>query len=361
MSIPSGRVLDLRGSAHERGRMQAQLCPEQIPEVTVAITRRLRELGPALGAPHVADWLDAQHAFMRDRDPDGYLEVQGIAAGFGIAPDALFACLYGNVIADLAAEPALADACTAWAATRGGHGPVVVKNRDFRGPHGGPQGVFRHQDPEWEGRRILCVGSLGSPGALSSGINTDGLAVADTHVGTIDHGEGWLRSFLMTRILRECASVGEAVALVFRVPHAGGGTLLLGDATGAVAAIELTHGTLAADEPGDGGYVTRTNHFESERLRGRELAPIEDVAGRSSRARLATVDHALRALPLPFTLDAMRSLMARHGDSATAGLCRHEDARDTHTLSCAIYDCRAPALDFSFGPPCRGRWGRFAP
>ena len=185
--------------------MQAELCPDRIADVTVAVTRRLRELGPALAVPQVVDWLDAQHTFTRDNDPDGYVEVQGIAEGFGIAADALFACFYGNVIADLASEPALADACTAWAAPHGAHGPVVVKNRDFRGRYLGLQCVFRHEDPEWAGRRILCVGSLGSPGAYSSGINTDGLAVADTQVGTIDHGEGWLRGFLMTRILRECS------------------------------------------------------------------------------------------------------------------------------------------------------------
>jgi hypothetical protein len=161
--------------------------------------------------PKVIGWLDAQHAFMRDNDPDGYVEVQGIAEGFGIAADALFACFYGNIIADLAGEPSLSEACTVWAAPRGENGPIVVKNRDARGAHGNLQCVFRHTDPEWSGRRVICVGSLGAPGAFAGGINTNGLAVADTQVGTADHGEGWLRSFLMTRILRECATVAEAV------------------------------------------------------------------------------------------------------------------------------------------------------
>ena len=239
--MPAGQILDLRGAAYDRGRLQAQLSPDRIADVTVAVTRRLRELGPALAVPKVVEWLDAQHAFMRENDPDGFVEVQGIAEGFGIAADALFACSYGNVVADLAGEPALADACTAWATTRAEGGTVVVKNRDSRGAQSELERVFRHIDPEWAGRRILCVGSLGAPGAFAGGINTDGLAVADTQVGTTDHGEGWLRPFLMTRLLRECTTVAEAVALVFRVPHAGGGTLLMGDATGAVAAIELAH------------------------------------------------------------------------------------------------------------------------
>ena len=361
MPAPAGQIQELRGSAYDRGRSQAELNPDRIADVTVAVTRRLRELGPALAVPKVVSWLDAQHSFMRDNDPDGYVEVQGIAEGFGIAADALFACFYGNIIADLAEQPAVADACTAWATPRGENGAVVVKNRDFRGAHGDLQRVFRHADPEWGGRRILCVGSLGTPGAFSGGINTSGLAIADTEVGTRDHGEGWLRSFLMTRILRECATVAEAVSLVFRTPHAGGGTLLLGDATGAVAAVELAHRGVAAEEPGDTGYVARSNHYASDRLCGHDLAPPEDIGARASRARIATLDHALRALSLPYAVDAIQVLMGRHGDSATAALCRHEEGRDIRTISSAIFDCASPALYASFDAPCHGRWQHIEP
>ncbi len=350
-------VLELRGAAYDRGRLQAELSPERRADVAAAVTRRLSELGPALALPRVVEWLDAQHAFTRDHDPDGYVEVQGIAEGFGIAADALFACLYGNVVADLADAPALADACTAWATPHGERGAVVVKNRDARAAQAMLERVTRHVDPEWGGRRILCVGSLGAPGALASGINTDGLAVADTQVGTASHGVGWLRSSLMTRLLRECATVAEAVALVFRIPHAGGGTLVLGDATGATAAIELSHRTTAAEEPGERDYVARANHFVSDRLE----AAAYDPGARSSRARLATLEHALRELPLPFAQDAIAKLMARHGDSASSGLCRHEQAPDVRTLSCSIFDCRAASLLFSFGPPCEGRWERVQP
>ena len=323
------------------------------------MTRRLRELGPALAAPKVVDWLDAQHAFVRDNDADSYVEVQGIAEGFGIAADALFACCFGNVIADLALQPALVDASTAWATPHGKNGGLVVKNRDSRGAQGPLQRVFRHTDPEWGGKRILCLGSLGTPGAFAGGINTDGLAIADTEVGTADHGEGWLRSFLMNRILRECATVSEAVGLVFRTPHAGGGTLLLGDRTGAVAAIELAHSAVAAEEPGDAGYVARTNHYVSDRLC---VAPRpDDIDARASRARIATLDHGLRGVASPFAIDAIQTLMGRHGDSASAGLCRHEEGRDLQTIGSAIFDCRSPALHFSFDAPCRGPWQRIEP
>ncbi len=360
--LRSPRVVELRGAAYDRGRAQAELCAERATEVTLAVTLRLAELGPALAHPKVVAWLDAQHAYTRDHDPDAFVEVQGIAEGFGIAADALFAWLYADVITDLAGVPSQADSASVWAtpqgrsgAGAGGTGPFLVKNRDVRGTLGALQCVFRHDDPEWRGERILCVGTLGLPGAVSSGINTRGLAVADAPVGTNDHGEGWLRSLLMTRLLRECATVAEAIALVFRVPHAGGGALLLGDASGAVAAIDLAHGRVGAEEPEDASYVARCGHFVTERLRGHEAAA-DDAEARASHARLATLEHGLRDLPRPFAQEAIRTLMSRHGDSASAALCRHDERHDVTTASCAIHDCRAPALHISLGPPCTGPW-----
>jgi isopenicillin-N N-acyltransferase-like protein len=357
----AGRILDVRGPAYDRGRQQAKLRPDRIAEVTVSVTRRLRELGPALVLPGVVEFLDTQYAFLRDHDPDGYVELQGIAEGFGVAADALLACLCGHVVARLADEPKSADACTAWAAPRGESGAVVVKNHDLPGARASLQCVIRHDDPEWAGRRIVCVGSLGAPGALAGGINTDGLAVADTEVGSTDVGEGWMRGFLMTRILRECATVSEAVGLAFRTPHASGGTLLLGDWTGAVAAIELSPVAVSAEEPADADYVARANHFASERLQGSSVALSDGNRMHASRARIASLDHAIRIMPRPFALDAIKTLMARHGDSSIAALCRHDENREARTTGCAIFDCGTPALHVSFDSPCLGRWERVLP
>ena len=186
--------------------------------------------------------------FMRDNDPDGYVEVQGIAEGFGIAADALFACLYGNVIADLAGDPALADACTAWAVAAR-TGPVrsssriatpAARSRRLRAMSAMPT-------PSGATRRILCVGHARRAGSITRAGSTRTAWRSPTRTsGTADHGEGWLRPFLMTRLLRECATVGRSGrARLPRCRTQAAGTLLIGDATGAVAAIELAHGATA--------------------------------------------------------------------------------------------------------------------
>ena len=93
------------------------------------------------------------------------------------------------------------------------------------------QRVFLHLDPARPDEDMFCVGTLGSPGAFSSGINAGGLALADTHVGTSAHGVGLLRYFLMTRLLRPVQG-RRGLAEIATLPHAGGGTMVLADATG---------------------------------------------------------------------------------------------------------------------------------
>ncbi|MBL6431104.1 MAG: hypothetical protein HPM95_07335 [Alphaproteobacteria bacterium] len=59
--------------------------------------------------------------------------------------------------------------------------------------------MARHSGPDIATGSMLCVGSLGSPGAYSSGMNARGLMLADTQIGARTHRVGWLRYFLMTR------------------------------------------------------------------------------------------------------------------------------------------------------------------
>ena len=117
---------------------------------------------------------------------------------------------------------------------------------------------------------MICVGSFGSPGAYSSGINAKGLALADTQVAVATHRVGWLRYFLMTRLLATCSTVAEACVFLKSTPHAGGGTLILADTSGETAAVEL--GAARAVIRG-GPVVWRTNHFVTPELATETLYP----------------------------------------------------------------------------------------
>lgn len=329
----SALLVRLEGDAFARGRDQALACPDMVPAVREAIRGRLTQ-APARNA-RMTRFLDAQQAETARLAPEALAEIAGIAEGFGLAPAEVFDFLHLGCLADLAARPADTDGCSAFSA-----GGIVAKNRDFRPEHKALQRVFLHRDPAWSGRAVLCLGSLGAPGAWSSGMNSDGFALADTQMATADHGPGLLRYFLMTRLLARCGSVEQALADIAALPHAGGGSLVLGDATGAAAWVELRH---ARVDVAQGAWVAHTNHYIAA------PDPLPPVA--HSPGRLAVLHAALTANPA----NDPRALLATHAPEA---VCRH--APDpSPTLAGAVWNCRDRSAWVADGPPCSAAWLRF--
>jgi hypothetical protein len=345
--------LVLEGDAYRRGRAQAALCPDSIAAVRATCAARLAAAAPLLARPRVARHLARQWEFTERRDPEVIAELTGIADGYGLPPADLFAFLHAGQLSGLPD-----DGCTAWGFVHPEYGALLVKNRDLRGPALALQRVFLHRDPAWRGRAVLCVGSLGAPGAYSSGINSDGFALVDTQVVTRDQGVGLLRYFLMTRLLRACASVEAALALLRDMPHAGGGTLVLADAAGALAAVEIGHAGLAVESRAT-GWAARTNHFLAPSLAAALLA--EPSGPDLSIARLARVTRWLAGRAAPPDVAEAARFMAGHDDASGPGPCRHGGGTGSATVSCAIYRCRPGGLDFAHGNPCEAAWTGYAP
>lgn len=349
----------LSGSPFERGRQQAERCPKAAAAVAAGVRGRLRQLADVVGKREIVDYLRAQRELTERLCPEAIDEVRGICAGFVLREDELFAYLHLGIVRDLAAVPAAAEGCTAWAIPDPRYGAIVGKNRDFRGEHQALQRVFRHSDPRWGERRVLCVGSLGSPGAYSSGINSDGLVVVDTNVATADHGVGLLRYFLMSHLLAACANVADALRAVRSLEHAGGGTLVLGDASGATAAVELGHRAVEVEQPTN-AWVARTNHFLSKALAGKTLVDASEPLAASSARRLDVIRRAL-AGAAQWDLDTAAAIMGGHRQGASEALCRHGQDADARTISCSIFLCQPTTLHFSSGPPCEAPWLRMVP
>jgi predicted choloylglycine hydrolase len=351
-----GEPLVLSGDAFARGFAQAARCPEMVPAVREAVERRLAETAPALARPEIRRFVADQHAFTRRAYPAILAEIRGIAEGFGLSEAALFDYLHCSSAADLAALPGHEDeGCTAFAATADA-GAVLAKNRDYRSEHVAIQRVMRHADPAWNGRQILVLGSLGSPGNFSSGINSDGLAVADTASRTTDMGVGLHRYFLLTWLLVHCADVDEALAAIRRTTHAGSGLVVLADAAGAVAAVELGHRRIGFEHLST-GRVGRTNHFVTPGMAPANLRTADGAASRANSARRWSA--LCRMLDEPDRrLDARGAadLLAHHGPDA---FCRHGGADLSATISGAIYQTGARCLYAALGRPCGQSWRRF--
>ncbi|MBW6507537.1 MAG: C45 family peptidase [Rhodobacteraceae bacterium] len=343
--------LSLAGTAYARGRGQA--AAGQGVQVRAATAGRVESArAEGLFDEAALAYLAAQRAFHAQEDPDGMAELLGIAEGFDLPEPDLFAHLHLGTLRDLKGGAALVDGCSAWAVAKGPDGPLVVKNRDYSGLHLGIQTLARHAGPDVASGGMLCLGSLGSPGAYSSGINAAGLALADTQVAVATHGVGWLRYFLMTRLLARCATVAEAVTFIRTSRHAGGGTLVLADPSGATAAVELGAGAVTV---ASGAQVWRTNHLTGA-LAAETLAPKDDAIAGNSRDRFA---YLARVLPgADWARAKARALMATHEASApgAAPICQHGAADTAQTISSAVYSCNLRQMDFCEGNPCTGAW-----
>ena len=341
------KAFELSGAAYQRGTAQARWFPQQREAVQTAVEQRLYQAASTLALAHIKTYLHQQWRFAERECRDHLGELHGIAHGFDLAPEHLFAYLHLGVVTDLAP----ADGCSTWALVHPEQGILVGKNRDFRGEHLSLQQVFLHTDPNWP-QRVLCVGSLGSPGAYSSGINNAGLALVDTQIASADHGVGWLRYFLMTQMLAYCADVNTALAFIQNATHAGGGSLLLADPSGAMAAVEMGHRRVKVEST-DQSWIARTNHFSADGPAERKI-PAQDPMRASSLGRLQTLQSALAGCS--GDLAALQALMGTHDTPALAGLCRHGQDGDAQTISASLFTCRAKKLYFCPGNPCRNGW-----
>lgn len=288
--------------------------------------------------------------------PDVTAFVEGQAEGHGIATEALFAAHARYAVEDraAAATDGGADGCTAIALTTPEGVTLLAKNRDNPPAVLPLQSLLRQADPGWGRRETLSVGSFGSAPSVSSGINSDGFCMADTAVRTADLGIGALRYYVMEALLIRCASVADALALLRRMPHLGGGTLEMADASGAKATVEIGHAGLHVEQCSGPGWVARTNHFLDPGLAPALREARGSVPRVNSEGRLAVVHAALGAGVAGWRAEDCAALLARHATGDAPALCRHEAT--TQTASCTVFEPAARRLRVSQGQPCGGAW-----
>ncbi|MBM3600811.1 MAG: hypothetical protein FJX35_21640 [Alphaproteobacteria bacterium] len=338
----------LVGGPYERGRQHAQVAQEMAHRVRARFEASLERNRLLLSDTGSTSYLAAQLAHTRTACPEAEAEVRGLSDGFGVPFDVLFAFLHLQILRDRAGVPASLDACTAWAGFDRRHDVIVGKNRDTSGEELELQRVFAHVDPAWSGRSVLTVGSLGCPIAYSSAINSDGLAIADTAIGTTDHGVGVHKIFLMGQIASLCASVEDALRLIDDRPNAGGGALIVGDRT-RIAVVELGYTTSESNVRSD-GWLARTNHFVFPGMRSRCAMDASLPWARSSQARLETVTRALEMPCAASDVDQAVKLLGSAGDKHDGHLCRDGRSGDALTISTVVYSTRTGAMEIVEDP-----------
>jgi hypothetical protein len=323
-------------------------------------------------------------AVQRDA-PEFSERLVGIAAGAGVRLDSLyllngleaFMCsLSGNLAQEARMEAAAgaASACSA-VAVRGlrttDGAPIIARNFDYL-PLVQPFYVLRECRPE-RGFRSIEFTAAPLAGAID-GMNERGLCITYNYAYAMDIGPpSSTISMAISKALARCSTVEEAAALLAHHPRNGAGLLMLADATGDIAAVELSSSHTAVRRAGDGedvlchsnSYATEAmqrieapaNAYYSQRvpkpLRGSRVLESSDRRDERFAELLGKTEQ--------FDGPALQAVMSDHGpgDKGTACTpCMHSDY--WNTTACLHFYPRERRMRVAYDSACRAQFADFA-
>lgn len=223
---------------------------------------------------------------VRKQSPSLYDRLLGLAKGARISPASLW--LLQAMEAVLASMegvrvPTPLGGCSA-VAIRGSRSttgePVIAHNFDYL-PIVQQFFFLRNSIPE-SGNRSLEFSVSPLAGCID-GVNDQGLAITYNYGQTRDHGEpGPTISLRISETMAKCSTVQEALNHLLGNSRWGSGLLMLADARGDMAALELTSNRAEVRRPGPGEEVLfQTNSFQCSNTREVEV-PLDAVFDRFS-------------------------------------------------------------------------------
>lgn len=180
---------------------------------------------------------------------------------------------------------------------------------------------------KWRGRAVM--GMVEFLWGLSDGINEAGLSVALAYGGRAESGVGFGITTIVRYVLETCDTVEGALAALERVPSHMAYNLVLADATGCTASVEMAPGggiavmptavatnhqsdRTAADRPAFTRTFERRAHLEGLRTKPRKLnrqflkSPLLQDRYAQGFGTLFTAEYDPKALTLGLTLNGER-------------------------------------------------------
>ncbi len=384
-STPGPELVRVAGSHREMGREQGRALAAKVREAEQALrsAEAFRLLKPRLlpGAIFAAVASRRARALLEGpvgrHRPDQLERMLGLAEGAGVPPRTAYfvqgaEVLLGTVDWRVGPPPLAACAAVAVAGSRARGGPLVHHNFDSPALVS-PLLVVRESRPA-RGYASLELTAAALAGAVD-GVNERGLAIAYDYAFPTDvAAEPVPLTLTISAALEACATTREAVAFLSREPRTGGALLQIADASGDVAALELSNTRAAVRRPRDGeGLLHHANCYSVPELREVEIPrdavyserSVRAVRGErihlSSEARDARLGELLSARPGPLGPDDLVELFGDHGGAPEGNdltLCRHGPYWST--VAMIQLAPRERRLRFALGPTCRAEPVEFA-
>lgn len=305
---------------------------------------------------YTSQQLDELWAILSHASCDIAAWVEGLGEGVGVSPREIFLFNIGSYFRDLAItkndrSSHLEEECSTFAVSYSREGPILAKNRDCAAPYAAFQAVIRTHPKS--GLGYIAMTTHGVAGVHSSGMNERGLAVADTHVTSLDIGCGLPRFALMHKLLNQCVTVDDALGIIMKEMVMGRGNLILADVNGALGVAELGHHACMVRRA-NAGVMVNTNHF-TDLCMERSFIDTNPLSLKgTSKARYSRLSDLISTEG--HTLAEAKQIMAYHG-GALDSLCRHEELEPPYrTISTVLYLPQQRKMVFSDGYPCRKQY-----
>ena len=280
-------IVEVSGSAHERGRMHGEIARERVVRSLSHYAHLFEFCG--------IGWDEARRRASAYRDAIGALdaslleEIDGIAAGAGRKPDEILALNARTELlppAFLGKAGAPSGECTAIAvrahASATG-GTLLAQNWDWLGAQ--REALILLRAPESDHPGFLTLTEAGMLAKI--GMNTLGFGICLNILRSVDDGKRTgVPVHVLLRALLGCRKVADAIALASQLTFGSSSNVLCADVTGETASLELSPRGVGV-VPSTGGTLCHTNHFIASGTEGWQLALADNLSTepRLERAR----------------------------------------------------------------------------
>ena len=313
-------IVDVSGSAYERGRLHGELARRQVERSVSNYAHLFAYCG--------IGWDEAQQRAGAYRDAIGRLdaglleEIEGIAAGSGRKASEILAL---NARTELLPPSYLGKAgvpsgeCTAIAvrATASAtSGTLLAQNWDWLGSQ--RDALILLRVPEGDQPGFLTLTEAGMLAKI--GMNTLGFGICLNILRSVSDGkQAGVPVHVLLRALLGCRSVADAIALAGKHPFAASSNVLCADVRGEAASLELSPLGVRVVPPTD-GTLCHTNHFIAEGTDGWQLELADNLSSEPRLERARTRAAGLET----HGIDDLKALL-RDESSGFLSICRRPD------------------------------------
>ena len=370
-------IVEISGSARQRGRMHGEQMRPQIQSLFAFARENLKQAGGPSLEEIAALFLQSNghQAAAKKWTPDLVEEIEGIAEAAGVAPSIIWMFqmqdeVYWFNSGQLDAFPRNSDPnrCSSVGIPGQDGRPVLLaQNLDTPTLYNGLQTLLHIHYPESD-REAFVVTEPGLVGIC--GLNSSPLGVCQNTLALkLSYDRDGLPAMLVARGLIDQPDLDSARAFLHEVRHASGINYMLAD-TQAVEDYECSPNQVRRFLPETGGSVlAHTNHplVNTDLLDPQSLTDgfrqIYRTSNNHSFSRLGCLDRHLSGQNGPMDVARLKQVLSSH-DSAEFPVCRHRqpdaDSMRGMTNDSLIMVMSQPAvLHVTSGPPCSYEYKTF--